>query len=140
MKGVAKVFFVLGSLNAAVSVGLGAAGAHALKAQLSATDPGGWFAMALQYHQLHALGLILIGLASSRFPSCRAFAWAGWLMLAGMLLFSGGLYLLSLTGLRLIPGSIPAGGAAMIAAWLFMALGAWRLTATTPETQGNTLP
>lgn len=119
----AKWLVVLGGLNAAIAVALGAAGTHALKAQLALNDPAGWFAVALQYHQYHSLGLILIGLVAGRFPPSRWFAWAGWLMFAGILLFSGNLYLRSLAGVHALHAAIPVGGAALIASWLLFAIG-----------------
>ena len=119
----AKWFLVLGGLNAAIAVALGAAGTHALKAQLAINDPAGWFAVALQYHQYHALGLIVLGLVVERFPSSKCFAWAGWLMLFGILLFSGNLYLRSLAGIHALHAAIPVGGAALIASWLLFAIG-----------------
>jgi uncharacterized membrane protein YgdD (TMEM256/DUF423 family) len=91
----------LGGLNAALAVVLGAGGMHALRATLAANDPAGWFPVALHYHQWHALGLIAVGLAAQRFPANRWFAWAGWLLLVGIFLFSGNLYLRSLAGFRL---------------------------------------
>lgn len=120
----ARWFLVLGALNAALSVALGAAGAHALKAQLAANDAAGWFPLALQYHQLHALGLILAGLAVARFPRVRAFAWAGWLLLLGIVCFSGNLYLRSLAGIHGLHAVTPFGGFAFIAGWLAFAAGA----------------
>lgn len=123
----AKCFLVLGSINAAVAVALGAASVHALKAQLLLADPAGWFAVALQYHQYHSLGLILVGMAATRFPASKAFAWAGWLMLLGIVLFSGNLYVISLTGLQVTHLAIPFGGVAFIVGWCLFALGAIRL-------------
>ncbi len=124
----AKWFLVLGAINAAIAVALGAAGVHALKGQLALSDPAGWFAVALQYHQYHSLGLILVGLTAIRFPASRVFAWAGWLMLSGIILFSGNLYLLSLTGIQVTHAAIPVGGAAFIMAWLLFAIGGIRLS------------
>jgi len=126
MKSHAKWFLVLGGLSAAIAVALGAAAVHALKAQLALADPAGWFAVALQYHQYHSLGLILVGMAAGRFPSSRWFAWAGWVMLLGILLFSGNLYLRSLAGMHALHALIPFGGAALIAAWLLFAIGGIR--------------
>ena len=123
----AKWFLILGGLNAAIAVALGAVGTHALKVLLAASDPAGWYAVALQYHQYHALGLILVGLAATRFPASKWFAWAGWLMFSGILLFSGNLYLLSLAGIHLARAAIPMGGMAFIAAWLSFAIGGMRL-------------
>lgn len=126
----AKWFLVLGGINAAIAVALGAASVHVLKAQLALSDTAGWFAVALQYHQYHSLGLILVGLTVTRFPASRWFAAAGWLMLAGILFFSGSLYLLSLTGIQATHAAIPVGGIAFIAAWLLFAVGGIRLSSS----------
>ena len=119
-------FLAVGGLNAAIAVALGAAGTHALKDLLASTDPAGWFALAQQYHQYHALGLILVGFAAERFPASRWFSWAGWLMLAGIFLFSGSLYLLSLFGIHAVHALIPFGGLSFIVAWLLFAVGVLR--------------
>jgi len=119
-------FLAVGGLNAAIAIALGAAGTHALKDLLASTDPAGWFALAQQYHQYHALGLIQVGFAAERFPASRWFSWAGWLMLAGIFLFSGSLYLLSLFGIHAVHALIPFGGASFIVAWLLFAVGVLR--------------
>ena len=126
MRGISRAFFVFGCLNLAVAIGLGAAGAHALRGHLASSDPGGWFATALQYHQIHSLGLVLAGFAAGSLAPSRWFVGAGWMMTLGILLFCGGLYLLSLFNLRIVPGGIPAGGMAFVLAWVFMAIGGWR--------------
>ena len=128
MNSSAKCFFVLGGINAAIAVALGAAGTHLLKEQLALNDPSGWFAVALQYHQYHALGLILVGLAALRYPLSRWFAGAGLLMCLGIILFCGSLYWLSLAGSTPLHASIPLGGAAFIAAWLLFSIGGIRIS------------
>jgi len=126
----AKLFLALGALNVALVVALDAAGAHVLKAQLMVNDPTHLFQLALQYHKLHAVGLILIGLAVTSFPAIRCFVWSGWLLCAGIVLFSGDLYLRSISGLNNVYMTIPIGGALFIFGWLLFAVGALRILPT----------
>lgn len=121
----AKLFLVFGALSAAISVALGAAGAHAL-ANLPELAQS-WFRTALQYQQFHALGLLAIGLLADRVNS-RWINVAGWLMIAGTLLFSGNLYLRSLADVHALHAVTPFGGAAFILGWLALAVG----TVTSP--------
>jgi uncharacterized membrane protein YgdD (TMEM256/DUF423 family) len=120
----ARWFMALGALNAALTVAMGAAAMHTLRAALAANDPAGWFQTALHYHQLHALGLILVGVATSRSTNCRWFAWAGWFLMAGIVLFSGNLYLRSIAGIHDFHAVTPFGGGAFILGWLLFAIGA----------------
>lgn len=113
----AKLFVTLGALAAALGVALGAFGAHALKARLSADMLAVW-QTAVQYHLWHALGLVAIGLLAQHLPASVPVRVAGWLMLAGIVLFSGSLYALALTGTRSLGAIAPFGGACLILAWL----------------------
>ena len=122
----ARFLLVLGALNLALTVALGAAGMHGLKAQLAANDPGGWFDAALRYHQLHALGLLAVGLVLARLQRSAWMVTAGMLMLAGIGLFSGSLYLRSIAGIHVFHAVTPFGGAAFILAWLSFAWGVVR--------------
>lgn len=117
----AKAFLFLGALNAALAVALGAMGAHALKARL-APELLTVFQTGVQYHFYHALGMLLVGLAASRWPESGLFAWSGWLMLAGIVLFSGSLYILSIAGLRGFGAVAPFGGTAFIVARILFAI------------------
>jgi uncharacterized membrane protein YgdD (TMEM256/DUF423 family) len=121
----ARLFLVLGAANAALAVALGAFGAHMLKARL-APELLAVYHTGAQYHFYHALGLVLAGLALAQFPGSAALRWAGWVMLAGIVLFSGSLYGLSLGGWRALGALAPLGGTAFIAAWLLFAVGVWR--------------
>ena len=120
----ARWFLALGAINAALAVALGAAATHALRGILASNDPAGWFQTALHYQQFHALGLLVVGLAVARFPGCRWFAWAGWLLLAGIVLFSGNLYLRSIASIHDLHAVTPFGGGAFILGWLVFAVGA----------------
>jgi len=123
--GPAKIFIVLGALAAALGVTLGAFGAHALRARL-APEMLAIYQTAVQYHMWHALGLIAVGIVVFHLPSSAPLKWAGWLMLVGMVLFSGSLYVLALTGSRWLGVITPFGGAALIVAWLACAWAALR--------------
>ncbi len=102
----------------------GAFGAHALRARL---DPSALaiFETAARYQMYHALALLAVAWAMSRWPSSMLHA-AGWLFLAGIVLFSGSLYALALTGVRGLGAITPLGGVAFLAGWLCLALGVRR--------------
>ncbi len=112
----AKVFLILGGFNAALVVLLGAFGAHALKARLPA-DMLAVYQTGVHYHLFHALGLIAVGLVATQIPASAYLKWSGWLMLAGIVLFSGSLYVLSVSGLRWLGMVTPFGGLAFILSW-----------------------
>lgn len=119
-----RTFLAAGAISAAVSVAAGAFGAHALRARLS-PDLLAVFETGARYEMYHAIGLALAGWAAARFPGASA-AWAGWLFLAGTVLFSGSLYALALTGVRALGAVTPFGGVAFIAGWIALALAALR--------------
>jgi uncharacterized membrane protein YgdD (TMEM256/DUF423 family) len=118
-------FVILGSLLAALAVGLGALGAHALKSQLT-VEQLATFHTAVQYQMYHAIGLVLVGLLNLHRRS-RWFDAAGWSMLVGILLFSGLLYAWLATGRRLCVYPVPVGGVAFIVGWVLLAIGAFGL-------------
>ncbi|WP_096361183.1 DUF423 domain-containing protein [Sulfuricaulis limicola] len=96
---------------------LGAFGAHGLKAKLTA-DMLAVYQTAVHYHLFHALGLLAVGLVASQIADSVWLKWSGWLMLAGIILFSGSLYVLSVSGWRWLGMVTPFGGLAFIAAWI----------------------
>jgi len=117
----AKLFLAAGGLAALVAVALGAFGAHALKTRLSAEMLAVWHT-GVEYHIYHALGLLAVGLCATQLPESALLKWSGWLMLAGIVIFSGSLYALALTGERWLGAITPVGGVAFLAAWaLFVA-------------------
>ena len=118
-------FIILGGLLAALAVGLGAIGAHALKSQLP-PEQLATFHTAVQYQMYHAIGLVLVGLLSLHQRS-RWFEGAGWSMLIGIILFSGLLYAWLATGRRFFVYPVPVGGVAFIVGWVLMAIGAFGL-------------
>ena len=121
MSSTAKLLLILGSLNAALVVMLGAFGAHALKARLS-EQMMAVYQTGIHYHFYHALGLLIVGLVAFHLPASSWLKWSGCLMFAGIILFSGSLYLLALTNIRWLGAITPIGGTAFILAWFFLAL------------------
>jgi uncharacterized membrane protein YgdD (TMEM256/DUF423 family) len=117
MSPTAKLFLILGGINAALVVMLGAFGAHGLKARMTA-EMLAVYQTGVHYHLFHALGLLAIGIVALHIVDSVYLKWAGWLMLAGIILFSGSLYVLSLSGLRWLGMVTPFGGLAFIAAWI----------------------
>ncbi len=118
-----RLFFAVGSLSALVAVALGAFGAHGLRGRL-VPDMLMSFEIGVRYQTYHALGLLAVGLALSRWPS-SAVALAGWLFIAGTVVFCGTLYLLAVSGQRWLGAVTPVGGAAFIAGWLVLAWAVW---------------
>ena len=112
-------FLFWGALNAAIAVGMGAFGAHGLKESL---EPGllAAYQTGAQYHLFHALGLLLIGVIA-RENRRAALSVSGWLLLGGIVLFSGSLYVLAITGERWLGMITPLGGTAFIAGWVLLA-------------------
>ncbi len=120
-----RLFFTLGSVFGALGVALGAFGAHTLKDRLT-EDALSTYETAARYQLYHALALLAAAYAITRWPDSSLPTAAGWLFVAGIALFSGSLYLLSLTDLRWLGAIAPLGGAAFIAGWACLALAAWR--------------
>lgn len=119
-----RLFFALGSVSGFLAVGLGAFGAHALKARL-APELLATFEVGVRYQMYHALALLAAGWAATRWPGAAVNA-SGWLFVAGTIVFSGSLYALSLTGARWLGAITPIGGAAFLAGWLCLAWAAWK--------------
>ena len=118
-----RLAFAIGCLSAAVAVTLGAFGAHGLRGRL-VPDMLMTFEIGVRYQMYHALALLAVGLALSRWPS-STLTLAAWLFVAGTLVFSGSLYALALTGQRWLGAVTPLGGAAFIAGWLALAWAVW---------------
>jgi len=121
----ARLALTLAALFLFAAVAAGAFGAHALRARL-APDLLAVYQTAVQYHFWHALGLLAVGLMYAQRPDSGALAAAAWLLVAGLLLFSGSLYALALTGVRGLGAVTPVGGVAFLAAWVAVAWAAWK--------------
>lgn len=119
-----RLFVLLGSISAFVAVGAGAFGAHALKTRLPA-DMLAVFDTAARYQLMHSLALLAVAWACARWPRSPA-RWAGWSFVAGIVLFSGSLYALTLTGARGLGAVTPLGGVAFLAGWALLAWTALR--------------
>jgi len=119
-----RIFFIIGSLSGFLGVALGAFAAHGLKGQL-APELLATFEVGVRYQIYHALALLAVGLGRARFPGPWLTA-GGWLFVGGTVVFSGSLYLLCLTGVRVLGAVTPLGGLALLAGWLCLAWAAWR--------------
>ena len=108
----------------AAAVALGAFGAHALRARL-APEALAVYQTAVQYHFWHALGMFGVGVLMLHWPTSGRLGWVAGLLIAGLLLFCGSLYVLALTGASWVGLLTPIGGGALIAAWLVLAWVAW---------------
>ncbi len=120
-----RSFLLLGALNAFLSVALGAFGAHALRSRIT-PDLLAIYQTGVQYHMVHALGLLLIAALSERLTATALVRWSGWLLVAGIVLFSGSLYALALTGIRILGAITPLGGLCFLAGWALLATAALR--------------
>ncbi|MEO6567005.1 MAG: DUF423 domain-containing protein [Casimicrobiaceae bacterium] len=116
----ARLALMTGAVAMFLAVALGAFGAHALKARL-APDMAAVWQTAVQYHAWHALALLATGILLTLEPARGLLGIVGWLFIAGIVLFSGSLYLLALTGTRGLGAITPLGGVAWLAGWAVFA-------------------
>ena len=118
-----RQIIIAGAVNAFLAVALGAFAAHGLKNSLGEYELSIW-QTAVNYQMYHALGLIFIGLlANSLSINLNK---PGWIMLAGIVLFSGSLYILSLSGLKTLGMVTPFGGLCFLIAWLWLAIAVFK--------------
>lgn len=116
----AKQFLVIGSLSAFLGIALGAFGAHMLKDKL-AEKMFSAYQTGVLYHLVHALALLITGVIAKTILPTPLVHWSGWCFLAGTLLFSGSLYIMSISGIRAFGAITPIGGLAFMAGWLLLA-------------------
>ncbi len=114
-----KVFLIIGAINAMLAVVFGAFGAHALEGKLSEKYLGTWNTAVL-YQMFHALGILIIGVLMGNVAPSSLLTWSGWTMLIGIVLFSGSLYILSLSGIKILGAITPLGGVSFIIAWILL--------------------
>lgn len=113
----AKVFIAIGGIAAFTGVLLGAFGAHGLRGRVPELSMTVWNT-AVQYHLIHALGLILVGVLMQLYSGSVVLKVTGWLFLTGIILFSGSLYLITVFEIRKMGMITPFGGFAFLAGWL----------------------
>ncbi|WP_026695943.1 DUF423 domain-containing protein [Peribacillus kribbensis] len=119
-----KVFLLAGAINAFLAVALGAFGAHGLEGKISDKYLEVW-KTGVQYQMFHAAGLLIIGLLMGKIQG-SLLGTAGWLMLAGIILFSGSLYVLSVTGIKVLGAITPLGGISFLAAWVLIMVAVYK--------------
>jgi uncharacterized membrane protein YgdD (TMEM256/DUF423 family) len=125
-----RLFLILAGINGFLAVALGAFGAHGLRSKLANVADGArrmevW-ETAAHYHLAHAVALGLVAYLCSR-TSAAAATSAGYLFVAGIVLFSGSLYVLTLTGIKVLGAITPLGGLCFLAGWAAIVWAAWRL-------------
>ena len=118
-----KLFIILGALCTMMSVGTGAFGAHGLEGKLADKYMSVW-EKAVKYQMYHGLGLIIIGVISG--TTSINVNWAGWLLFLGVVFFSGSLYILALTQIRILGAITPIGGLLFIAGWLMLIISTFK--------------
>ena len=121
-----RIFLAIASVLGGISVVLGAFASHALKDRLSDRALEIW-ETGTKYQMYHALALILVALLISRFPDSVLLVVAGYAFVAGITIFSGSLYALSLSGIQWLGAITPLGGAAFIIGWACLAVAALKI-------------
>jgi len=119
-----KAILMIAAALLALAVSFGAFGAHALKTHLSAEMLLTW-QTAVQYHFYHALGLLLVGILAHFFP-VSAIKWSAIFLVTGVILFSGSLYMLALSGIKWLGAITPLGGVSFILGWIMLFVAVWK--------------
>lgn len=114
-----KQFIILGSINMFLSVAIGAFGAHGLAGNVSERMLENWQTGA-HYHIVHALALLFIGVLADKLGGSPLVTAAGWLIFAGIVLFSGSLYAMALTGVSKLGAITPLGGLSFLTGWVLV--------------------
>ncbi|MCP8968012.1 DUF423 domain-containing protein [Ectobacillus ponti] len=118
-----KVFFLLGCISAFLSVALGAFGAHGLEGRISAKMLEVW-KTGVTYQMFHSGGLFVVAFLLNKLPNMSLINTAGWFMTAGIIIFSGSLYALSTSGIKILGAITPIGGVAFLTAWVMLGIAA----------------
>ena len=119
-----KTILMTASLLLALAVAIGAFGAHGLKSHLS-DEMLQTYKTGVEYHFYHAIGLLLVGVLAVSMPSAYL-KWSAILLTAGIILFSGSLYLLAVTGIKGLGAITPLGGLSFIAGWILLFIAVWK--------------
>lgn len=130
-----KGLLIIGALSGFLAVGLGAFGGHGLK-NIASSELVDIFNLAVQYQFYHTFALIAVAFAACKISS-RLLNWAGYLFIAGIVLFSGSLYLYALTGVKWVGPITPLGGLCFMLGWLFFAFAALRSKTCSDKTVKN---
>ena len=120
MNSIAKLFLSIGSISGALAVMIGAFGAHGLKDKLSEKMLANYMT-GVEYHFYHTLALLIVGVIALHNPT-RSLAASGWAFTIGILIFSGSLYVLAMTGITKLGAITPIGGLAFIVGWVLLAV------------------
>ncbi|WP_084007139.1 DUF423 domain-containing protein [Salisediminibacterium beveridgei] len=119
-----KLFLMLAGVSGFLFVALGAFGAHALNDKLEAMGYKATFETGVQYHMVHTLALVAVAILMSHLSTTGLLTASGWAFIVGIILFSGSLYTLSLTGIRIFGAITPLGGVAFLAGWILLVVAA----------------
>ncbi|WP_145329088.1 DUF423 domain-containing protein [Paenibacillus xylanexedens] len=118
-------WMTLGAILTMLSVAIGAFGAHMLKGKIGASAIA-TYETGVQYHMIHALALMIVGLTAGQLGASTKLQWAARLLFTGIIIFSGSLYVLSISGIKILGAITPIGGVAFIAGWLLFAMDVWQ--------------
>ncbi|MGF7046615.1 uncharacterized membrane protein YgdD (TMEM256/DUF423 family) [Paenibacillus sp. DS2015] len=113
-----RTFIQWGTVLMALSVAIGAFGAHLLESRIG-QDALEIYETGVHYHMIHGIALILVGLAAGQWGESKKLNVAGWMFMVGVILFSGSLYVLSISGITMLGAITPLGGVAFIIGWLY---------------------
>ena len=117
-----NIHIKIGAVLGALAVGIGAFGAHSLAGILAEYGRTETFETAVKYHFYHTLAIVLVGVLKIQFPDNKKLNTSGFFFLAGIIIFSGSLYVMSLTGITWLGAITPIGGLAFILGWVYLFL------------------
>lgn len=115
------LFLIIGSMNMLIAVSLGAFGAHGLQSKLS-EKMFNVYQTGVLYHLIHSLGIVIIAVIIAVVGDAGLLKWSGFIMLVGVILFSGSLYVLSISGKKIFGAVTPLGGVCFLVSWLLLAI------------------